>query len=577
MHSWVPIARLAAVCLALALSFDWAALPAGALATSNNVDVVTRPAAASSGAPLLGRVIAVDPGHGGRDPGASANGVNEKAVTLGVGLALRQALLDLGATVVMTRTADVSVGLPDDPHDGLQVRSDFANAARANAFVSVHANAAPDAGRSGVITYFGQRCGYVSAAQRDPALMARSYRLATRVESDVAQASGEVNDGVDSADYWVLGNTNMPSILVETGFVTNVAEAARLTTPAYQKKVAQAIAAGVADFFAQREDQISLPPAPASSNKVADDSTFQQDVSIPDGAVLAPGASITKTWRVRNTGCTTWTQRYHLAFRGGEQMGGPASAPIKDVDPGGSLNLSVGLVVPASADGMGYWQMVDASGAPFGDKLWVRLGQSSRKSAVRAAPPPTTRAAPSADTAHASYYDATGHNVAFAFRTYFDRNGGLDRFGFPRTEELMENGLRVQYFQRARMEYHPEKAGTSSEVQLSLLGDWLTADQGPFPEATASKNSTQHVYFSQTGYAVSFGFLKYFNSHSGIDAFGYPVSNEMVQRDSQGHLHTVQYFQRARFEYHPEFAGTRYEVELGLLGDEYLHLRGWLP
>ena len=237
-------------------------------------------------------------------------------------------------------------------------------------------------------------------------------------------------------------------------------------------------------------------------------------------------------------------------------MGGPATVPIKDVDPGGSLNLSVGLVVPASANGMGYWQMVDPSGASFGDKLWVRLGQSSRKPSARAAPPPTARAAPSVDTADVSYYDATGHNVAFAFRTFFDRNGGLDRFGYPRTEELMENGLRVQYFQRARMEYHPDKAGTASEVQLSLLGDWLTADEGPFPEATPSKNTTQHVYFSQTGYAVSFGFLKYFNSQGGANAFGYPVSNEMVQRDSQGHLHTVQYFQRARFEYHPEFRGN---------------------
>ena len=69
------------------------------------------------------------------------------------------------------------------------------------------------------------------------------------------------------------------------------------------------------------------------------------------------------------------------------------------------------------------------------------------------------------------YYPETGHYLAFAFLTYFDENGSLDAFGYPISEELVENGFVVQYFQRARFEYHPEHVGTPYEVQLGLVGD----------------------------------------------------------------------------------------------------------
>lgn len=579
MSLWRRTPRALVLSLAISLALVSGAAPYTARAAFTTTAVVTAPSASAATGPLAGRIIAVDPGHGGKDPGASANGLDEKQVTLGVGLDLRQLLLDAGATVVMTRTSDVTVGVPDDPHDGLQVRSDMANQNRANLFVSIHANAAPDPGRSGVTTYFGQRCGYVSSAQRSPVLIARSYRLASHVESEVAQATGEVNDGVDSADYWVLGNTAMPSILVETGYVTNAAEAARLGSDAYQKKIAQAILAGIVEYFAAAEDRKTLPPAPAAANRAYDDATFQEDVTIPDGATEPPGSAFTKTWRIRNTGCTSWTRGYQLAFRGGDHMGGPDSVPVGAVDPGGSVNVSVPLVAPTPPIGMGYWQMEDASGAPFGDKMWVRIGKAPSSSATAAVkpPPPTARAAPTTDTKDATYFPETGHNVAFAFKQYFDQHGGLDRFGYPRTEEIVENGMRVQYFQRARMEFHPDKVGTPEQVQLSLIGTWVTADRSPFPESPPFKSNAQHAYFPQTGYAVSFGFLRYFDRNGGVAAFGYPISNEMIEPDAQGKPHTVQYFQRARFEYHPELAGTRYEVELGLLGDEYLRVRGWLP
>jgi hypothetical protein len=81
------------------------------------------------------------------------------------------------------------------------------------------------------------------------------------------------------------------------------------------------------------------------------------------------------------------------------------------------------------------------------------------------------------------------------------------------------------------------------------------------------------IFFPQTGYSVGFGFLHFFQTHGGINVFGYPISQELPEIGPDGHSHTVQYFQRARFEYHPEFNGTPYEVELGLLGDQYLGLK----
>ncbi|MBV9119544.1 MAG: hypothetical protein JOZ39_02465, partial [Chloroflexi bacterium] len=99
-----------------------------------------------------------------------------------------------------------------------------------------------------------------------------------------------------------------------------------------------------------------------------------------------------------------------------------------------------------------------------------------------------------------------------------------------------------------------------------------------FPQTPPFKSTSDHVYFPQTGHSLSLGFLKFFNANGGLDAFGYPISEELQEanNDGSGRVYNVQYFQRARFEYHPELAGTPYEVELGLLGDQQIHAKGWV-
>ncbi len=69
-----------------------------------------------------------------------------------------------------------------------------------------------------------------------------------------------------------------------------------------------------------------------------------------------------------------------------------------------------------------------------------------------------------------TFFPETGHSLSFGFKTYWEANGGIYRFGYPISEEFTENGFTVQYFERARFEYHPEHAGTPYEVLLGLLG-----------------------------------------------------------------------------------------------------------
>jgi outer membrane protein assembly factor BamB len=184
------------------------------------------------------------------------------------------------------------------------------------------------------------------------------------------------------------------------------------------------------------------------------------------------------------------------------------------------------------------------------------------------------------------YFAETGHNVKGPFLDFFDSTGGVDYFGYPRTEEIVLDGRRVQYFQRARMELFPEQAGTPFAVQLTLLGDILTADRRPFPQGQPSvpqgqpsDNTAEARYFPEVSHTLRGPFLRYFDANDGLIRLGYPISEELQEpnEDGSGRSYTVQYFQRARMEHHPEQAGTPYEVQLGLLGDQDLRRRGWLP
>jgi len=203
-------------------------------------------------------------------------------------------------------------------------------------------------------------------------------------------------------------------------------------------------------------------------------------------------------------------------------------------------------------------------------------------------PSPVDRAAPPAtiNLTNNLYFPETGHHLTGPFLRYWQATGGLALFGFPITEQFEEKNLNdgkiytVQYFERERFELHPEAKGTAYEVQLGLLGsNLLTINCRSFSRAapSAEPNNPNRTYIPQTSHYLSGSFKRYWEQNGGLAIFGYPLSEEFgEQNPSDGKFYTVQWFERARFEYHPEAAGTRNEVQLGLLGSQWLKWRGWV-
>ncbi|MCX7790471.1 MAG: hypothetical protein N2378_07505 [Chloroflexaceae bacterium] len=181
------------------------------------------------------------------------------------------------------------------------------------------------------------------------------------------------------------------------------------------------------------------------------------------------------------------------------------------------------------------------------------------------------------------YFAPTGHTLRGAFRGYWEANGGLERFGYPLTEEFTttraEDGrtYTVQYFERARFEAHPEHQGTRYAVLLGLLGRELTAgraDEAPF-RPIGPPRTADTCYFPETGHRIAPEFAGFWREKGGLPIFGYPISEPFTEINAaDGQPYLVQYFERSRFEYHPGAGGPPGKVMLGLLGSEYLRRSG---
>jgi hypothetical protein len=146
------------------------------------------------------------------------------------------------------------------------------------------------------------------------------------------------------------------------------------------------------------------------------------------------------------------------------------------------------------------------------------------------------------------------------FTTVWRNRGGLAIFGLPLSGPItLSNGVVVQYFERARLEYHPDLAGTQYAVLIGLLA----VELGYATPAVAAPTDAADVawYYRETGHGIGRSFRNYWRSRGGLALFGLPIGEPVTEN---GLL--VQYFERARFELHPDLAGTLYEVQLGHLG-----------
>jgi hypothetical protein len=122
-------------------------------------------------------------------------------------------------------------------------------------------------------------------------------------------------------------------------------------------------------------ETLSPSPTYVLSNFVAcDNSAYVDDVTIPDGTILAPGQTFKKTWRLRNTGTCSWTHDYSIAFVSGNGMDGETTAINKYVAPGKAANITISLTVPdVEGEFTGYWQLTDKNGIRFGQLIYVQI------------------------------------------------------------------------------------------------------------------------------------------------------------------------------------------------------------
>ena len=173
------------------------------------------------------KTICLDPGHGGKDPGACAGGEREKDIALKVVKLIGGKLA--GHNIVYTRT--------DDSYPELSQRTDLANRIKADLFVSIHCNSAVSTQANGVEVY-------THTSQSEGAVA-----VASAIYKRLLAASGMTGRGIKAGNYHVLRETTMPAVLVELGFISNAADRAKLIAPDWQDKAAAAIAAGITDYL----------------------------------------------------------------------------------------------------------------------------------------------------------------------------------------------------------------------------------------------------------------------------------------------------------------------------------------
>lgn len=196
----------------------------------------------ATGQTLSGKIIVVDAGHGGIDPGANRSDILEKEINLAVALQLKDALKQYGAKVILTRDTDVELSKLCDNEKvrgryrrDLNARLEMIEESDADLFVSIHANASPKSQRRGIECYY--------SAQSEHGKM-----LALAIQSQLSTIA-LVSQNAKSADYFVLRRNKIPAILIEVGYITNPEERVTLQSPAYQRKLAEVISCGIENYY----------------------------------------------------------------------------------------------------------------------------------------------------------------------------------------------------------------------------------------------------------------------------------------------------------------------------------------
>ncbi|MHB8125043.1 MAG: N-acetylmuramoyl-L-alanine amidase family protein [Desulfitobacteriaceae bacterium] len=192
-------------------------------------------------------VVMIDAGHGGYDPGAiTSQGIYEKKINLQIALKVRDLLEPSGVTTLLTRDEDEDY-VPDGVKGkitkkqiDLNYRIAKAVEARADIFVSIHVNSNEAARNSGAETFY-----HFSSEE--------GKTLAVSIQQELVKISGMNRRVAKPGDFYIIKNTSMPAIIVEVGYLSNVAERKKLQQSWYQEQVARGIAKGIANYFENRK------------------------------------------------------------------------------------------------------------------------------------------------------------------------------------------------------------------------------------------------------------------------------------------------------------------------------------
>jgi len=194
---------------------------------------------------VAGRHVAIDPGHGGVDPGAvGQGGTLEKEIVLDIALKLKPLFEQGGVSATLTREEDIDLGsgtgtLREQKRADLAARVALANESGADVFISLHANSFPSPKWSGAQTFY-----YPGRSE--------SESLAIAIQAELVKLMPGNGRKAGPGEYYVLEHANMPAAVVEVGFLSNPREEELLRDSEYRAKIAEAIFRGVLRFLAQR-------------------------------------------------------------------------------------------------------------------------------------------------------------------------------------------------------------------------------------------------------------------------------------------------------------------------------------
>lgn len=197
--------------------------------------------------PVTNKVVVIDPGHGGHDPGAvGKNGLLEKNVNLDIALKLQAFLEQSGCVVQLTRAVDESIhdtderSLRNKKRSDLKKRREIVDTSEADAFISIHLNSFSQPKYKGVQTFY-------------PKESLESKRLAESVQNELKTTLEIVDNRVALPinNIYLLKDVKIPSIIVECGFLSNPEEEKKLATDGYRRQIAWGIYMGIMKFFEQ--------------------------------------------------------------------------------------------------------------------------------------------------------------------------------------------------------------------------------------------------------------------------------------------------------------------------------------